>query len=184
MPILGVLASAITGNLVTGAYESIETITVTGATGYVEFTSIPATFTHLQVRCLVATSAGQTSVKARINSDTGNNYSWHAMYGPGNGSVYSDYNSNTTSEYNAFARGTAASNTFGSAIVDILDYKNTNKYKTMRSLAGVDENGGGLVWLASGLWQSTNAITTIRLTPDGGNLNTYSSFALYGIKGA
>jgi hypothetical protein len=51
MPILGIIASAITGNLVTTSYESIETVTVgSGGSATVTFSSIPATYTHLQIK--------------------------------------------------------------------------------------------------------------------------------------
>jgi hypothetical protein len=50
MPILGILASAITGNLVTSSYESIATFNITTSTPSVTFSSIPQTFTHLQIR--------------------------------------------------------------------------------------------------------------------------------------
>jgi hypothetical protein len=186
MPILGILASAITGNLVTNSYESIATVTVGGATGYAEFTSIPSTFTHLQVRLITDTSAGDVSIGARFNSDTGSNYAYQTLYGDGS-NVYVNYNGVSQTSYLSFARGGNNSGAFGAAVVDILDYKNTNKYKTVRSLTGRDTNGGasgGIVWFSSGVWQSTSAITSIRLTPESGNLNTYSSFALYGIKGA
>jgi hypothetical protein len=33
---------------------------------------------------------------------------------------------------------------FGVAIIDILDYANTSKNKTVRALSGEDENGAGL----------------------------------------
>ena len=70
-------------------------------------------------------------------------------------------------------------------IVDVLDYANTNKFKTIRNLEGFDVNGsGGLVALTSGLYRSTSAITSIKLTPNAGNYAQYSHFALYGIKGA
>jgi hypothetical protein len=54
MPILGIIASAITGNLVTTSYESIETVTVGsgGSATVLTFSSIPATYTHLQIRVL------------------------------------------------------------------------------------------------------------------------------------
>jgi hypothetical protein len=37
-------------------------------------------------------------------------------------------------------------------LVDILDYSNTNKYTTVRTLAGFDNNGNGAVTSNSGLW--------------------------------
>jgi hypothetical protein len=70
------------------------------------------------------------------------------------------------------------------AVIDILDYANTSKYKTTRTLAGNDQNGAGLVGLYSGLYMSTSAISSIEFTINGsGNFATGSNFALYGIKG-
>jgi hypothetical protein len=72
---------------------------------------------------------------------------------------------------------------FQGAVIDFLDYANTNKFKTTRALAGYDANGSGTISLTSNLWKYTNAIDSITLTPDTGNFVQYSSFALYGIKG-
>jgi hypothetical protein len=73
---------------------------------------------------------------------------------------------------------------FGATVFDLLDYTNTNKYKTMRSLVGFDTNGGSAsTGLSSGLWMSTSAVTSITIALDG-NLAEFSSFALYGIKAA
>jgi hypothetical protein len=71
----------------------------------------------------------------------------------------------------------------------LLDYQNTNKFKTIRNLQGFDANGDGsgaryyAIRFFSGLWQSTSAITSITITAPNGNWATGSSFALYGIKG-
>ena len=68
------------------------------------------------------------------------------------------------------------------SVIDILDYANTNKYKTVRALHGSDANGSGLIALRSGNWRSTSAITRIDLTPSSNNFKQYSHFALYGVK--
>ncbi len=67
--------------------------------------------------------------------------------------------------------------------LDILDYADTNKYKTCRLLWGQDLNGGGRVALQSANWQKTAAITQIDFSCATGNFMQYSQFALYGIKG-
>jgi hypothetical protein len=67
--------------------------------------------------------------------------------------------------------------------MDILDYANTNKYKTTRTLIGRDRNGAGIMLFHSGLYQSTNAITSLKFFPSTGNFAQYTQFALYGIKG-
>jgi hypothetical protein len=191
-PILGIYASQISGHLFapSGAYDSIATVTVgSGGTGTVTFSSIPQTYTHLQVRFLARTNrAGNPTDTVRLayNSDTSSsNYTYHEFGGDGSG-VYV-YGSGAP-ERNAFsmtAAATAASGVFGAGIADILDYTNTNKYKTHRNLGGADSNGSGRVGFVSGLWLNTAAITSITLTPSvGTTFNEYSTFALYGIKGA
>ena len=75
-------------------------------------------------------------------------------------------------------------NAFAVCVIDILDYANGNKYKTIRTIGGYDINGGGQEGLFSNLWKNTNAITDITIKVVGGsNFAQYSSFALYGIKG-
>lgn len=184
------IGNAIAGFLgVTGApisttsYESIATSTV-GASpvSSISFTSIPATYTHLQIRFTALNSAVVNS-QFQFNSDTGANYSNHQLFGDGasasaaNGAnasfMLASYSANTTANYT------------NAAIIDILDYANTNKYKTTRGLAGVDINAaGGYITYRTGNWRSTAAVTSIQIFPSSGNFTQYSSFALYGIKGA
>lgn len=193
MPILGIYASAISGNLAFPSYESIATVTVgSGGSSSVTLSSIPSTYTHLQLRCFGQTNRATVpfdSLFVTLNSDTNNgNYYRHGFNGTGS-STYS-YGSGTDARAQfSWNFGTTAGSNWGIGIVDIFDYTNTNKFKTMRSLGGSDVNGtvngfGGEVGIGSNLYQSTSAITSITLTPYVGTLiNQYSSFALYGIKG-
>ena len=171
------------------AYESIATVTVgSGGASSVEFTSIPSGFTHLQVRAIARTArTGQVGdfFKTTFNSDTGNNYSWHLISGRATAVDVASGSSVAYAELNRFASADASANVFGATVLDILDYKNTNKYKTMRYLGGIDNNGSGEVQFGSGLWQSTAAITSITFTQSGAyNISQYSHFALYGCKSA
>ena len=176
----------------TTAYESIATVTVgSGGSASISFTSIPATYTHLQVRCLAkATSAVlvATNVFAAFNGDTGANYTYHYLRGNGSSVDAIAGTAQTGSLINDATVGSNAgqANMFGSYIIDILDYTNTNKYKTVRILSGADVNSTGTtqLGLGSSLWLNTAAITQIVLTPASSNFAQYSSFALYGIKGA
>ena len=167
---------------ISSAYDSIATTTVgAGGTSTITFSSIPSTYTHLQIRYLNTTSTVYQNLVFRFNSDTGSNYAWHRLLGDGTSTV-ADAVSTTTS-MNIGRSGTSASN-FAGGVFDLLDYANTNKYKTARSLYGTDGNGSGAIFLGSGLWQSTSAVSTITITSAAGNFDQYSSFALYGIKGA
>lgn len=171
----------------TDGFFQIATTTLNVAAGSVEFTNIPATYTHLQIRGIVRTvrATQGDNLYLRFNGDTGSNYTVHQLQG--NGSSASSYNSINQS----YAEGVFECSTdfnsasiYGCAVIDILDYANTNKFKTIRALNGYDANGSGTLNLRSNLWRSTNAVTTIRLDAvSGSQIKQYSSFALYGIKG-
>jgi hypothetical protein len=176
----GIYASQITGHLVTGSYESIATVTVgAGGSSSISFSSISSSYKHLQIR-FIANNVSNSDVKAQFNGDTANNYARHYLYGDGASAA-----AGANAPDNAMSFGyvpNATANIFGAGVVDILDYANTNKYKTTRSLAGNDKNGSGLMVLYSSLWQSTSAVSSITMFPGAGNFNQYSSFALYGCK--
>ena len=176
MPILGILASAQTGNLATLAYDSIATQTVgAGGAASVTFSSIPGTYKHLQIRAFIkATDDWLFSA----NGSGGTSYDRHLLYGQGSAVSANTY-LNTPSFYAGYGGNPTQ---WGSYIVDILDYANTNKYKTTRSLAGWDGNGSGFIMLNSSLWRNTSAITSINITAQG-TIQQYSHFGLYGIKG-
>jgi hypothetical protein len=170
-----------------GSYDSIQTVTVgSGGTSTITFSSIPSTYTHLQVRGIARTNragSNQDALKCRFNSDSGSNYTLHYLLG--NGSTASSGASTSTTSFfmDGFTESDSLTNCFGGFVLDILDYANTNKYKTSRSLSAREDNTAGAVWLESGVWMNTSAISSIVLTPNAGPLITeYSSFALYGIK--
>lgn len=186
-PILGIWASGATPSK-QNSYESIATVDV-GVLGAasVTFSSIPATYTHLQVRYIGRDNRASNSddLMFRLNSDaTTANYNSHRLIGDGS-AVSADRVTGFAGTLSAFVTGaTAGASMFGVGVTDILDYANTNKYKTTRSIGGNDQNGSGFVSFISGLWMSTSAITNIQIIPLNGTLFTqYSSFALYGIKG-
>jgi hypothetical protein len=180
-PILGIWASGASAAASVGDYESIATVTVgAGGSSTVTFSSIPSAYQHLQIRgIMLSTTANHADVT--LNSDTGNNYAAHQLEGNGAG-VNADAGASRSNMFSLFwTPGTT--NGIGGGVIDILDYANTNKNKTLRSLRGADNNGSGTIALMSGLWMNTTAVTSITLTARGGTFTQYSSFALYGIKG-
>ena len=182
-PILGIWASARQPALNASSYESIATVTVgAGGSSSITFSSIPSTYTHLQIRLFAkSTTAGTggtvTSITFNGNAMTKNHY----LYANGSTVVSGvgasgDTNNTPTAGFTSI---------FSAGIIDILDYTNTNKNKTLRALGGYDYNSAGEMALYSNLYATnTNAITSIVLSPLSGNFAQYSSFALYGIKGS
>ena len=186
-PLIGIIASSGVA-AATSSYESIATVTVgSGGASSVTFSSIPATYTHLQLRYLSRSTAASTEpdIHLTFNSDTGSNYTAHQLYGDGSSAGSNYYGTipraNMIIGVNTGALATAS--IFGGGVIDVLDYANTNKYKTVRSLNGDDRNGSGTIVLRSGAWLSTTAISSIEIYTSS-NFAQYSSFALYGIKGA
>ena len=191
-PILkGVVASQITGHLSTNSFESIATVTIgSGGSATATFSSIPSTFKHLQIRSIARTAnaAKSEDIVAQFNSDTGANYVQHLLVG--NGSTAASYSATGQNYIKGVTYGTgttASANIFGAGVLDILDYTNTNKNSTIRSLAAMDLNEASTFaqmqyW--SGLWLNTAAITSITMKcASGANISEYSSFALYGVRG-
>ena len=172
-----------------GDYQSISTITVgSGGTSSITFNSIPSTYQHLQIRGNTQVTFGSDpggggGVFLRFNSDSGANYTRHLMGGDGaNIDVYGEASTNQALIERFLYRSTNNS-VYGSAVCDIVDYKDTNKYKTVRNLGGWDSNGTGQVYFNSSVWMSTSAISSITISSPTYLLKEFSTFALYGIKG-
>jgi hypothetical protein len=154
------------------------TLVGSGGTNNITFNDIPQTYKHLQVRAIAR--ADGNSATLQFNGDNGSNYAYHGFYG--DGASVTAFNGINNTKPDIMITSSAA-NIFSAAVIDILDYSNTNKNKTVRSLAGTDANGSGFLALYSALWQSTIAITSIKFMPFSGNFAQYSRFSLYGIKG-
>ena len=176
------------------SFQSISTVTVgSGGSASISFTSIPATYTHLQIRYSAFTNRptyGIDSFYMQFNSVGGTSYSRHDLRGDGSSVSAGSGTSQSAIDLNFATLGTTVISAPGVGVIDILDYTNANKYKTVRYLGGVDVNGtiagfGGAVIYASGLFMSTNSISSIFVAPNvGPNFAEYSQFALYGVRGA
>ena len=182
-----------------GTFESIATATSSGSDASITFSGIPQNYTHLQIRGNVQTNRatyGSDALFLRVGNgtiDTGANYSWHNLYGC-NSTAAANGSASATSNYilNSGCVGTSTGGSFGAIIVDLLDYTSVNKNKTIRVVGGTDDNantggfGNGVGINSSSWFPSTPvAITTVLIAPLFGSLFTaYTTFALYGIRGA
>jgi len=189
------VSSALTGALTTpgakgsfiepNSYASIATVTLGSSSSSISFSSIPSTYTHLQLRGIskAASSGSPFAYQIRFNGDSAANYTYHRLIG--NGSAVSAVATTGASQISCFYEPTDEANVFAGGVIDILDYTNTNKNTVVRTLGGYDANGSGYATFFSGVWLNTAAITSITLiTESATNTAQYSSFALYGIKGA
>ena len=188
MPVLGIVASQISGHLFapSGAYDSIATTTITsGTSASITFSSIPATYKHLQLRISARTdfsSATPIDTYIELNADTSyTGYRNHRIIA--NGATAATGTSASYDLKNTTPAASSTASTFSGIVVDLLDYASTNKNKTIRYLGGVDLNGSGNMVFGSVLWPFTTAVNQIKLLADG-SFVVGSTFALYGIKGA
>ena len=155
-------------------YEKIATTTLGSGAANITFSSIPATYTDLRVVC-VATGSGNFG--ARLNGDTGTNYSHTDLIG--SGSTASSYRAGSQS-YMVIDN---ALNGLGSTpqlyTLDIFSYAGSTK-KTTLVTANEDNNGSGYVSYQVYLWNSTAAINSVTVLGSS-TLNAGTTATLYGI---
>lgn len=179
-------------------YELISTTVLGSTTASVTFSSlntVAASYKHLQIRAVTRnawSAPGSTTNygangEIRFNGDSGTNYRTHYLDGNGSSVTSGDYSSGNTSAYVPDLGGvwdSHTANSYGGFVVDILDFSQTTKNKTIRALGGFSD-GGKRVALSSAAWFSNAAITSIVDSEDGsgGGYKSGSRFSLYGLKG-
>lgn len=168
------------------SYDLLETINLTSTASSVTFSNINTytQYRHLQLRVAVRepfSSTGYTDLIMRINGDTTTAYDYHQLRGRHTNVVVSD-TTNNQPNIRIRCNPTDASSIFGGAIIDILDFSNTSKNKTVRALSGVYTDTESQVAQTSGLWRNTNAITSLSFVPVYGTLGIGSRWSLYGLK--
>jgi hypothetical protein len=182
-PILGIWASAFAKSAPdTGSYFPLGEVTLASDTSTVTFDNIPNTYKHLQLRLVVRTS-NTDNLRIRFNNDSGSNYATHQLQGNGSSVASNATSSVTQIEYLGLV--TSSTDYPFSSVIDILDYTNTNKNKTVRALSGQDGNATGTatnwrVGLHSGFWNNTAAVNRIDFT-SGPTFRSGSTFALFGV---
>ena len=174
------------------AYESIATQTVTGAgVTSVSFTSIPQTYTHLQIRASVRSNSVAAYDAfyiynlngAGVSSQMANHY----VYGTGTTVGVNAYTAQFSAQMGFVPAANTLANNFGAGIVDVLDYTNTNKNKTLRGLVGFDDNGntaGSPFVTFSSAYSAqlgTGAVTNLTFIINN-SFAIGTQFALYGVK--
>jgi hypothetical protein len=183
---LGILASSGAG-VPTGDYELISSTILTGNQASVTFSNLgdyTSTYKHLQIRWVARSSVGSFDDYILINFNGDTSARWFHVLGGSGSSVSSGGQSLSGGNYAGGIMGShsGGDNIFGAAVVDILDWTAT-KNRTTRSLVGAMRPSFNNVSLASSLFDSTAAITSIALRTPASVFVAGSRFSLYGIKG-
>ena len=161
------------------------TVTVGGGgAANITFSSIPATYTDLNLVFSLRSSASGDwqSVATEING-TSTNYTSLTLVGYDagtTGSLVTTINTTLIYHYSTYAGATAS--TFGVGSLYFTNYTASNSKSN--SMDSVTENNSGFTIeaLTAGLWANSAVITQLKLTPgSGGNWVEYSTASLYGI---
>ena len=191
MPFIGIIDSAKTGNLNLGSFDSIYSSVVgASATSLIEFTSIPNTYKHLRLHIVARsgrTSSGGDLLDLRFNDSTTDYYD-HVTRS-NNGALSADQNLNSQNhiDIQRVAADLNSANVFSGFTIDIPEYTNTSKVKSLLTKSGTTSDSdpsANQVTLGSAFWNNTTAINKISIRLSYGfNFAQNSTFALYGWKG-
>jgi hypothetical protein len=151
-----------------GTATSSVTLNLSGISGY----------TDLRIVFNSKLATGPASIYMNYNSDTAGNYSITRIYGNGSSAVSDRIGTNLTGIDVQYA----STGTFNLTTIDIMNYANTNVFKTAlnRWNTAGDTN---FVGATVSLWRNTAAITSITFSSSA-NFVTGSTFSLYGISNA
>jgi hypothetical protein len=149
----------------------------------VTFTSIPQSYTDLQITMSSRVDAANGVAQLYFNGSTASDKRWLRVYGDGSSAVSG--NSSGLSAYFrpiGMNRSDQTASVFGNMSIYIPNYTSSSTYKSM-SADGVNENNATFAEAAlnAGLWESNSAITSITIIPSAGNFVQYSTFYLYGV---
>lgn len=159
----------------------IQTVTNSGTNGvnWIDFTSIPQTYTDLVLVASVRSSGIAPSSEILLIPNTSSPLNCRSMWLTGVENNSPNANSVTSRDYiyvGLQAGGGATANLFGNSITVITDYTTANP-KRFTSTSATRNSVG----ISAGLTATTSAITSLRVYAYGYSITQYSSISLYGV---
>ena len=150
-------------------YIPLATVTLGSSALSVTFSNIPATYRDLILVVQTIRASSNTTI-LRFNGSSATEYNAQRMYGDSSGAASDSVASQTSLDL-----GNSATNYISTT--QIMDYRATDKHKTILSRQGRDST---YTLALAGRWANTNAITSVAVS-SGANWNSGSTFNLYGI---
>jgi hypothetical protein len=172
-------------------YTFISSQVLSSSAATVTFSSIPATYTDLVLRCSTRTNQASNidNIMLKYNGSSATNYSFISIIGNTLSTVLNSAGGGGTSLRTGYANGSnATGNAFGSAEIYITNYASSLANKVGSSFSATENNISNAAYAAvisnaAIGWDNTSNITSIEITPlNGPNWVPGSSFYLYGIK--
>jgi hypothetical protein len=173
------------GGAVAGDYELIQTVNGNNGFGYFEFSSIPQTYKHLQIRTMSRITGGGDSYNVnglRINGMAGG-YDYQVINFIAEGSSVLTTNGYDSSYVPWWSTNyTSDTSRYGGSIIEIPDYTAFGKKPIKIQFTNGWEARTGQN--AGVTYQDVSNVSSIQIfSASGGNFTSASRFSLYGIKG-
>ena len=157
-------------------YTLIDKTTLGSTANYIEFTSIPSTYTDIVLVASLRTNRAALNDEATLQLNS-TSISGKRLYGDGS-SAASDSTPNMLPP-----AANATSNTFGNFAIYIPNYASTTAYKSISIDAVMENNAtGSYSTLIAGLYSANTAVSSVKITSVNGSFIANSSVYLYGIK--
>lgn len=168
-----------------GALSLIQSQTISSATPFVTFNSIPSGYTDL---VLVTTARGDVaatsvSLRVQLNGDTGANYDVSLLAGVNNIAASQQLPGLSNAKVIDMPGASAPAGAVSATTTEIIGYANTSIQKHFYSTGGsrFGTTSGALETVVyAGDWRSTAAVTSLKLFPDTGNFVAGTTLTLYG----
>lgn len=185
MPVLGVVASSISGHLWVpeGAYDALASVTLT-ADVYSINVAIPSGYKNLLIRGWNLSNNANNAVVIRLNNDSSASYDWQAVDAPNSGATPSGF-AILGSTY-AIAGYTATTSYPAPSITQINDIDSTNKYKVVRAFGGNYANNTTVTYMGTygSTWKNLSPVTSLTIAHGSAVnlLKTGTTLNVYGVK--
>ena len=168
-------------------FVKIDEKILAAAAATIDFSAIPQTFTHLEVRALLRSdqNAAYTDTGFRLNGDTGANYNTEALQAVA--TTPTAYNRiNDTSGHTGQCSGASApASNFSSTVIRLYGYRNTALFKAadvLTTMRFASASPAVTVFTIASFWSSLAAVNRLTLIlPPSWNFVIGSQAALYGI---
>jgi hypothetical protein len=162
-------------------YTFISSVTVgSGGAASISFTSIPQTYTHLEILVSGRTTGAGNGMNITFNNNT-TGYTNTTLQGSGStAGTYANYNRLS----GLVTRAAEVANAFGSTKIYIPNY-DASYFKGYSADAVAEDNSTtSYMTINAGLWSNGDIINSISLAPMDGSFVQYSTAYLYGISNA
>jgi hypothetical protein len=169
-------------------YELIASQTLASSAATITFSSIPQTYTDIEIRAVGRNTGAASQFNLRFNGDSGANYGYTFLDDDGGAAARSTRATNRTqADVGGLFGSSQAASLFAPNTFYIMSYTNTSMAKSVIGMA-VASNSSGIVLdyvqTVVSVWRNTAAITSVTCVTNANSFDVGTTVALYGIKAA